>query len=216
MVVFEPWTEVPDFGSSGAEDAHFMIDDATGVVELGPRIRSPQGEERQYGKVPPQGRHVRFSTYRTGGGVSGNVGARTLVVLRSSIPYVASVINYAPAIGGTDTEDIEHARWRAPQVLRSRDRAVTAEDFEVLALQATPAVARARCIDVREGFGGADEPNAGRVRLQLVPAMPAATARCRWSRPRSRRASATRSRYFWMTGVCLDRSWCSRTRHTRG
>src|SRR5262249_31185051 len=43
---------------------------------------------------------------------------------------------------------------------------------EVLALQATSAIARARCIDVRDGRGGADEPNAGRVRLQLVPAMP--------------------------------------------
>jgi predicted phage baseplate assembly protein len=118
------------------------------------------------------GRHVRFSTYRSGGGVVGNVGARTLVVLQSSIPYIASVVNHAPALGGTDTEDIEHAKWRAPQVLRSRERAVTTEDFEVLARQATPAIARARCIGVRDGRGGADEASAGRVRLQLVPAMP--------------------------------------------
>jgi len=48
------------------------------------------------------GRHVRFSTYRSGGGGLGNVGARTLIVLQSSIPYVASVVNHTPAIGGTD------------------------------------------------------------------------------------------------------------------
>jgi predicted phage baseplate assembly protein len=169
---FEPWTEVQDFGASRAPDAHFVLDEATGVVELGPRIRSPQGEEHQYGRVPPMGRHVRFSTYRSGGGGLGNVGARTLIVLQSSIPYVASVVNHTPAIGGTDAEDIEHAKWRAPQVLRSRERAVTPEDFELLARQATPAIARARCIAVRDGRGGAEESTPGRVRLQLVPAMP--------------------------------------------
>jgi predicted phage baseplate assembly protein len=142
------------------------------VVELGPRIRSPQGDDFQYGAVPPMGRHVRFSTYRSGGGIFGNVGARTIVVLQSSIPYIASVINHTPAIGGTDAEDIEHARWRAPQVLRSHERAVTPEDFEVLAREASPAIARARCIGVRDGSGGPQESTPGRVRLQLVPAMP--------------------------------------------
>ncbi|HEX8969262.1 MAG TPA: putative baseplate assembly protein, partial [Chloroflexota bacterium] len=147
----EPWAEVADFGSSGPDDPHFVLDEATGVIELGPRIRSPGGEEHQYGRVPPMGRHVRFSTYRSGGGVGGNVGARTLTVLQTSIPYVASVINHTPAIGGTDAEDIEHAKWRAPQVLRARDRAVTPDDYELLARQASPAIARARCIGVRDG-----------------------------------------------------------------
>lgn len=118
------------------------------------------------------GRHLRFSRYRSGGGIIGNVGARTVVVLQSSIPYIASVTNHTPAIGGTDAEDIEHAKWRAPQVLQSRERAVTPEDFEVLARQATPAIARARCIAVRDGRGGAEESTPGRIRLQLVPAMP--------------------------------------------
>jgi len=169
---FEPWIEVPDFGASDAATTHFVLDEATGAIELGPRIRSPQGEDRQYGRVPPAARHLRFSTYRSGGGIAGNVGARTVSVLQSSIPYVDTVLNYTPAIGGTDPEDIEHAKWRAPQVLRARERAVTPEDYEVLACAASPAIARARCFGVRDG-SGTNEALPGTVRVQLVPSIPA-------------------------------------------
>jgi predicted phage baseplate assembly protein len=171
---FEPWVEVADFGRSEGHEPHFVLDPASGLIELGPRIRSPQGLEHQYGRIPPAGRHVRFSTYRSGGGIIGNVGARTVTVLQSSIPYVAEVSNVMPAIGGTDAEDIEHAKWRTPQVLRSRDRAVTPEDFELLAREATSGIARARCFGVRDGTNGVAEALPGTVRVQLVPAMSAA------------------------------------------
>jgi hypothetical protein len=88
---------------------------------------------------------LRFNRYWSGGGVVGNVGAGTITVLKSSIPYVAWVNNFSPALGGTDSEDVEHAKLRGPRTLRTRERAVTAEDFEILALQSTPAIARARC-----------------------------------------------------------------------
>lgn len=169
---FEPWVEVLDFGTSEPADPHFVLDEATGVIELGPRIRSPLGVEHQYGRVPPSGRHVRFAAYRSGGGIIGNVGARTVTVLQSSIPYIAEVINHAPAIGGTDPEDIEHAKWRAPQVLRSRERAVTPEDYELLAREATSGIARARCLAVGDGTNGTAEAVPGTVRVQLVPDMP--------------------------------------------
>jgi len=171
---WEAWTEVPDFGLSEADDPHYVLDDASGTIELGPRIRSPRGDEHQYGRVPPAGRRVRFSTYRSGGGLIGNVGARTLTVLQSSIPYVAWVTNESSALGGSDAEDIEHAKWRAPQVLRTHERAVNADDFEVLARRASPAVGRARCLAARDVQPTSDPliANAGTVRLQLVPALP--------------------------------------------
>jgi predicted phage baseplate assembly protein len=177
--VYQPWTEVPDFGASGPDDAHYVLDEVSGGIEFGPRIRSPRGDERQYGRTPPAGRKVRFSSYRSGGGTLGNVGARTLTVLKSAIPYVASVSNDLPATGGTNTEDLEHAKWRAPRLLRTRDRAVTPEDFEALARQASSGVARARCLPVRgDGAGRADDRSAlpGTVRVQIVPAMPAEAA----------------------------------------
>ncbi|MGH2368006.1 MAG: putative baseplate assembly protein, partial [Chloroflexota bacterium] len=173
---FIPWIEVSDFSASGERDRHFVVDDVSGTVEFGPRIRTPSGRECQYGAVPETGRRIRFSHYRSGGGQIGNVGARTLTVLKSAIPYVAWITNIAPATGGTDPEDVEHAKLRAPQLLKARERAVTADDFEALALEASPAVSRVRChaakglrSDARVASNGTVP---GVVQLLLVPAVP--------------------------------------------
>ena len=46
----------------------------------------------------------------------------------------ASVTNPDPATGGAERESIEHAVQHAPAVFRSLKRAVTAADYEALAL----------------------------------------------------------------------------------
>lgn len=165
---YEQWTEVPHFGYSTAEDKHYTLDDATGTIAFGPRIRSPKGMDFQYGAVPLPGRTIRFNGYRSGGGLEGNVGANTITMLKSSVPYVAWVTNFGPAMGGTDSEDVDHAKWRGPQVLRTSERAVTSEDFERLALAATPAIGRARCL-LMTNEDKSSSP--GVVRLLLVPAL---------------------------------------------
>jgi len=164
---YERWQEVPDFSRSGPDDLHFTCDSVSGEIEFGPSIKQTTGEERQYGAIPPPGREIRFKFYRHGGGVIGNVGPRTITVLKSSIPYVASVTNPGPAAGGTDAESMESAKMRAPRALGMRTRAVTADDFEHLALEASSEVARARCIP--SGGGNGQGPQPGVVRLLLVP-----------------------------------------------
>jgi predicted phage baseplate assembly protein len=89
--------------------------------------------------------------------------------MKSSLPFVESVINYEGALGGTDSEDLEHARWRSPQVLRARERAVTAADFEQHARAASPGVGRARCLVLSDPRGSTHGP--GAVHLLLVPAL---------------------------------------------
>ncbi len=165
---FEPWQEVSDFTESQPDDRHFTLDSVTGEIQFGPVIRQPSGEERQFGRIPPAGRHIRFTSYRWGGGVIGNVGRDTITVLKSSIPYVAAVNNFEPARGGTDAETLEAAKLRAPQLLRARTRAVTADDFEYLALEASPLVARARCL-TPGAAGDETKPPPGMVRVCLVP-----------------------------------------------
>ncbi|MFO7995875.1 MAG: putative baseplate assembly protein [Dehalococcoidia bacterium] len=167
---FEPWQEVRDFADSGPDDSHFICDSVSGEIQFGPSIRQPSGQEHQYGKVPPGGRRIRFSSYRCGGGIIGNVGEGTIRVLKSSIPYVDSVNNLEPAKGGMDAETLECAKLRAPKVLRSNIRAVTNEDFEHLALEASPRVARAKCISPG-GTADMESPPPGTVRLLLVPSI---------------------------------------------
>jgi predicted phage baseplate assembly protein len=77
--------------------------------------------------------------YRYGGGPGGNAGANTITSLETSIPGVESVTNFRASSGGKDEESVEEAKERGPMELKTRQRAVTAEDFEFLAKQ-TPGV----------------------------------------------------------------------------
>ena len=168
------WTEVPDFAGSSSTDLHFRLDVADGEVELGPAVRLADGALRRYGAVPPKGARLRLREYRTGGGRRGNVAPRSLSVLKSSIPFVSRVENRRPARGGVDGEDVENAKLRGPIRLRARGRAVTTEDFEQLAREAAPEVARVRAVAAGEGA------DAGSVRVLIVPSATSEQGRLRF------------------------------------
>ena len=157
---WQAWELRDDFSASTAADRHYAIDLVSGVVELGPAIREVDGGWTQYGAAPPKGAVLRMSSYRHGGGRAGNVAAGTLTQPRSAIPGVDSVTNPVPAAGGVDAEALEHARQRAAMEIRTRYRAVTAEDYEFLAGEASPRVARAVCLA---------PPAGGAIRLHLLP-----------------------------------------------
>ncbi len=167
---WEPWEQVSDFSQSGPEDKHFVCDPVAGEILFGPVIRSPDGKETQYGAIPLKGSQVRLSSYRHGGGPMGNVGNGTLSVLKSSIPFIDTVTNLRPATGGADPETIDNAKLRGPQALRTRHRAVTAEDFEYLAKEASTSVGRAHCVQPQE-VGSDGGPPPGMVQVLLVPAL---------------------------------------------
>jgi len=144
---WERWDACESFASSGPADRHFVFDAAVGEVQLGPAIRHAEGGWSQHGAVPQKGAALRITAYRHGGGRGGNVGAGTLNVLRTAIPGVGSVANPEPARGGLDQESLAAARHRATLELRTRYRAVTREDFEFLALDASSRVGRAHCVE---------------------------------------------------------------------
>ncbi len=89
----EEWIEVEDFTASHADDKHFTWDGATGMVRFGPRVRYPDGTLRQHGAIPRDGSEIVVTGYRHGGGALGNVGAGTLTVLRTTIPFIDRVSN---------------------------------------------------------------------------------------------------------------------------
>ena len=171
---WQEWTQVQDFFDSKPEDHHFVLDAVGGEVQLGPGVREPDGALRNYGAVPAKGTRLRLRSYLIGGGSRGNVARNTITVLKSSIPYVSRVQNRRAAEGGVDGEDIENAKVRGPIVLRTRDRAVTMEDYEQLAREAAPEVARVRCVTAGDGA------DAGGVRILVVPAAGSADRRLRF------------------------------------
>ncbi|UCC85686.1 MAG: putative baseplate assembly protein [Anaerolineales bacterium] len=166
-LVFIPWQRVPDFANSDHYDRHFSLDTATGQVGFGPAIRQPDGSVCQYGRVPESGRRIRFSQYRHGGGVAGNVPEGRIQALKSAVPYVDRAINLRRAEGGRDRESLDEAKSRVARELRTQQRAVTAEDYENLAKKASRAVARARCLTPKGGDGALPP---GMLDLLLVPA----------------------------------------------
>jgi predicted phage baseplate assembly protein len=168
---WQEWTQRPNFAASGPTDHHFVLDAASGMIELGPAVRMADGTMRQYGAVPPRGAVLRVPQYRAGGGTAGNVARGALSVIKASIPYVARVENRRAAVGGVDGEDLEMAKVRGPIVLRTRDRAVTAEDFEHIAREVAPEVARVKALT------SADGEETGVVRVLVVPAVPGTDGR---------------------------------------
>lgn len=159
----ERWEQVPHFSLSGPGDRHFRLDACAGEIQFGPAVRQSDGGLRYYGAVPPRGGAVRVHGYRSGGGRRGNVAAGQVRVLKSSVPYVGRVENRSAAVGGADPENLADAKIRGPMLLRSRGRAVTAEDFEELTREVAPDIARVQCV------ASQSPDEAGGVRLLVVP-----------------------------------------------
>ncbi len=147
------YKRVDSFFDSGPGSRHYTVDYVTGEIRFG---------DGRKGKVPPDGKNnIVAREYRIGGGSAGNVNAGTLTSLARALSYIDGVSNPLPASGGADRESVEEAKARAPFTIKSRDRAVTAEDFEMLALRASTILARAKCVP--------DRSNRGAVTLVLVP-----------------------------------------------
>jgi predicted phage baseplate assembly protein len=149
---WEPWEAVESFADSGPEDRHFTIDLVHGLIRLGPDVHDPGSGPTRHGATAPKGAALRMSRYRHGGGRIGNLPPDSLTTLRSAIPGIASVTNPGPTRGGVDSQTIDGARASAALEIRTRHRAVTAQDYEFLATGASPRVARA--VRVQDGEPG--------------------------------------------------------------
>ena len=154
------WLPQPHFYRSGPADRHYVLERARGVF----RFPGPDG------LVPPAGSLITAS-YVTGGGVIGNVPAGAVRELHSGVGFVQSVSNPLAASGGAGAELLRAARDRSAQMPRHRDRAVSAQDYEWLALGASSELARARALPLA---GPAGSGSRGFVGLVLVPHSPEA------------------------------------------
>jgi predicted phage baseplate assembly protein len=172
---WQAWSPVEHFAASGPDDRHFVLDAVAGEVIFGPAVRLPDGGMRQYGAVPAKGEAVRIRQYAIGGGAIGNVGVGAISTLKSSVPFVAAVRNRRSAHGGTEPETLEQAKNRGGLLLRTRSRAVTAEDYEVLSREAVPEAARVRCVTA-----GSADVRPGTVEVLVVPAASVARERIRF------------------------------------
>lgn len=140
------FTEVDSFLDSTPNDLHFLV-----AVDQNDRatVRFGNGVNG----LPPSG--TITVTYKTGGGVLGNVDAERIVVVEGSFkdafgtPVQLSARNPNAASGGADRQSVASAKLLAPESLRALTRTVAREDFEINARR-LPGVARALMLTSNE------------------------------------------------------------------
>lgn len=132
----EPWQERPTLLESGPQDKVFRVeidDQGEATVVFG---------NDTFGLRPAETAKVT-ATYRVGGGAVGNVGADTLVRAQPganvAVPWLVSVTNPLPAVGGRDLESRDHARRFGPPTFHQPLVAVTTADYQAAAQDFTDA-----------------------------------------------------------------------------
>jgi len=155
--VWVTWNEKENFFSSGANSRDYVLDHASGRLFFG---------DGQSGMIPRAGAAIAAATFRSGGGLAGNLRANTITQLLGSVSGIQSVSNPRSAEGGADGETLEALSTRGPLTIRSRGRAITLSDYETMAREASAGVAVARAIPTRNPAG---RTVPGWVTLVLIP-----------------------------------------------
>ncbi|MGW6194628.1 putative baseplate assembly protein [Kribbella sp. NPDC055110] len=174
------WTAV-DFLPDRAGTS-YLLDPVSGEITFGDHDAVAGTGQ---GTVPTPGQRIEASYRYVSAGANGNVPAGLLHVPTANVTGVTGVVNPIPAGGGTDEEPIEETKRRAPELLRHGDRAVTAEDYEALALTASSDIASVRCLAPRLTGGASSswwtygdlQRTPGKVNLIVVPDLGPGTPR---------------------------------------
>ena len=136
------WRRVKDIFAMGPDDRCFTLDSALGIIRFGNGIN---------GMIPSRGSIIKVD-YMSGGG-DANVNANEIKTLKTLVPFVDSVINHEPAMGGFDGETLEDALSRVPQFLRHRNQAITAADYESIVKEKFSLLANVKCMSTTNNSG---------------------------------------------------------------
>jgi hypothetical protein len=118
------WTEVPSLYDAGPKDEVYAVrldEDGSTRVVFG---------DGSHGKRLPTGALNVAALYRSGMGLEGQVGAGVLTLLKTRPLGIRAVTNPSSAAGAAGPEDLEEARTRGPQSVRTLGRVVSLVDYE--------------------------------------------------------------------------------------
>jgi hypothetical protein len=125
------WTEVVDFDASGPYDCHFMADHNSGILTFG---------DGEHGRIPHAGeKNIVVASYRSGGGIRGNVRANTINRLSNPKKGNVTLVNVFSATGGLDAESIDDALDNARKERKEPTRLLSESDIDYL-VRKTPGI----------------------------------------------------------------------------
>lgn len=122
------WSPRQDLLGSSATAPELVVEsehDGTAWLRFG---------DGEHGLRPAPGSRFTAS-YRVGNGVAGNVGRASLVHVITEVDGITAVGNPLPATGGVEPESGDEIRRDAPAAFLVQERAVTAADYEEVALR---------------------------------------------------------------------------------
>lgn len=155
--VWVRWQERPHLFFSGPGDRHYVIERSRGRINFG---------DNTHGRIPPVSPdNIMVRSYRSGGGLDGNVGVGAISQLLAGV-LAKGITNPRAAEGGADGEVPELVHERGPWTLRNRRQALSSDDYEALAREASPAVAVARALPATHPSG---QGATGWVKLVIMP-----------------------------------------------
>ncbi|MBN1812230.1 MAG: baseplate J/gp47 family protein [Anaerolineae bacterium] len=170
----ELWTFKPNLLDSGETDIHYTVEPYFNAVRFGDGV---------LGKVPAEGSEITIS-YRYTRGARGSLPEDTVFALdtqssdlslglRAAVDSGLTLLVVAEygASGGANPTSLEEAQQQAVGALKTRWRAVSADDFERLVLgEEELEIARARCLPERDlTAADPDKDRPGHVSVIIVP-----------------------------------------------
>lgn len=131
------WRRRPDFSESGEDDRDYVLDQNEGTILFGNGRR---------GRIPPAARknNIRVE-YVSGGGERTNLPAGAVNQMDTDVGFISRVSNPLPLCGGCNVETLDAAVRRSCGALRHQNRAITARDYEELAMAASRDILEAKC-----------------------------------------------------------------------
>jgi Baseplate J-like protein len=131
------WEAVESFDRSGPDDRHYIVEQATGVINFGNGLN---------GRVPQPSEAIRARFYRYSQLENGNVPANRQWRFAVQLPLgtvVTNGKNLEPAEGGTQGETLDETKSRCRAVFRKEAPVLTVPDYEN-AVKNTPGLRVAR------------------------------------------------------------------------
>lgn len=137
------WQEVDNFDLSKAGDRHYLIDRQNNLISFGDGVHV---------RIPKNTRGIAFkAVVRCCEGRRANVGAGAINYSLGNLMFVNQIYNPMPTFGGMDMETLDEALRRGASQLGSKNRLISAIDYEREVLNFSNSIIQAKTVtDIRK------------------------------------------------------------------
>lgn len=151
------WKEVDNFDRSMPGDRHYVVDRMNGRLLFGDGVHV---------QIPRNTKGTAFKVVMSRcDGELANIEAGKITASLGGLMFVEQITNPVETFGGMNMETVEEALRRGTSVLNSRNRLVSAQDYEREALNFSARIAQAKVITDRKKDGSVA---AGSISLVLL------------------------------------------------